>query len=157
MDKQLPERSLLRGVFLTQNRKLMKVEEQERNRVDIGVYSLIHFMPVLLLQELCSLGGRRSMAAQRTHRELAPSYAAGKVPVPSGRECHWETRRPLPCSLQRSSRGVVVAGFGPLQQQSHAMSVCTPTERGSLSPCSPFAYEFKQLSIPVCLARGRQS
>ena len=95
------------------------------------------------------------MAAQRTHRELAPSFAAGKVPVPSGRECHWETRRPLPCSLQRSSRGVVVAGFGPLQQQSHAMSVCTPTEWGSLSPCPPFGFEFKQLwktvKVPIVL------
>ena len=94
-------------------------EEQGRHRS-----SLIPSMPAFLLQVLCSSGGRRSMAAQRTHRELAPSYAAGKVPVPSGRECHWETRRPLPCSLQRSSRGVVVAGFGPLQQQRHAVSIC---------------------------------
>ena len=37
--------------------------------------------------------GRKSMATQWTHRELAPRYAAGKVPVPWGRECHWETGR----------------------------------------------------------------
>ena len=42
------------------------------------------------------------MATQQTHRELAPKYAAGKVPVPWGRECHWETRRPLLWSRQRS-------------------------------------------------------
>ena len=40
------------------------------------------------------LGGRGSTATQPTHRELAPKHAAGKVPVPWGRECHWETRRP---------------------------------------------------------------
>ena len=28
---------------------------------------------------------------QPTHRELAPEHAAGKVPVPLGRECQWET------------------------------------------------------------------
>ena len=38
--------------------------------------------------------GRKSMATQRTHRELAPRYAAGKVLVPWGRKCHWETGRP---------------------------------------------------------------
>ena len=42
------------------------------------------------------------MATQQTHRELAPKYAAGKVPVPWGRKCHWETRRPLLWSRQRS-------------------------------------------------------
>ena len=61
------------------------------------------------------LGGRTSMATQQTHRELAPKYAAGKVPVPWGRKCHWETRRPLPWSRQRSFGGVVVLVFGPLQ------------------------------------------
>ena len=70
------------------------------------------------------LGGRTSMATQQTHRELAPKYAAGKVPVPWGRKCHWETRRPLLWSRQRSFGGVVVLVFGPLQQQSYAMSVC---------------------------------
>ena len=37
-------------------------------------------------------GGRGSTATQPTHRELAPQHAAGKVPVPLGRECHWETK-----------------------------------------------------------------
>ena len=36
-------------------------------------------------------GGRGSTATQPTHRELAPEHAAGKVPVPLGRECQWET------------------------------------------------------------------
>ena len=70
------------------------------------------------------LGGRTSMATQQTHRELAPKYAAGKVPVPWGRKFHWETRRPLLWSRQRSFGGVVVLVFGSLQQQSYAMSVC---------------------------------
>ena len=57
----------------------------------------------------CSFwGGRTSMATQRTHRELAPRYAAGKVPVPWGRECHWETRRPWLWSRHRSTCWVVV-------------------------------------------------
>ena len=48
------------------------------------------------LHSTCSafFAGRKSMAAQRTHRELAPTYAAGKVLVPWGRKCHWETGRP---------------------------------------------------------------
>ena len=48
------------------------------------------------LHSTCSafFGGRKSMAAQRTHRELAPTYAAGEVLVPWGRKCHWETGRP---------------------------------------------------------------
>ena len=50
-----------------------------------------------------SLEGRGSMATQRTHREFAPRYAAGKVPVPWGRECHWETRRPWLRSRHRST------------------------------------------------------
>ena len=37
------------------------------------------------------IGGRGSTATQPTHRELAPEHAAGKVPVPLGRECQWET------------------------------------------------------------------
>ena len=64
------------------------------------------------------------MATQQTHRELAPKYAAGKVPVPWGRKCHWETRRPLPGAVSEAFGGVVVLVFGPLQQQSYAMSVC---------------------------------
>ena len=64
------------------------------------------------LHSICSfLGGRTSMATQRTHRELAPRYAAGKVPVPWGRECHWETRRPWLWSRHRSTRWVVVLGL----------------------------------------------
>ena len=54
---------------------------------------------------------RKSMATQRTHRELAPRYAAGKVPVPWGRKCHWETGRPWHSSHQRSTSGVVVLVF----------------------------------------------
>ena len=64
------------------------------------------------------------MATQQTHRELAPKYAAGKVPVPWGRKCHWETRRPLPGAVSEAFGGVVVLVFGPFQQQSYAMSVC---------------------------------
>ncbi|CAJ1395450.1 unnamed protein product [Effrenium voratum] len=41
-----------------------------------------------------SFGGRGSMATQHTDKELAPHKAAGKVLVPLGRECHWETSRP---------------------------------------------------------------
>ncbi|CAJ1353496.1 unnamed protein product [Effrenium voratum] len=48
------------------------------------------------------MGGRGSMATQRTDKELAPDKAAGKVLVPLGRECHWETSRPGFRSLQRS-------------------------------------------------------
>ena len=33
------------------------------------------------------VGGRRSTASQRTHKEVTPIFAAGKVPVPLGREC----------------------------------------------------------------------
>ena len=49
-----------------------------------------------------SFGGRGSMATQHTDKELAPHKAAGKVLVPLGRECHWETSRPGFRSLQRS-------------------------------------------------------
>ena len=64
------------------------------------------------LHGICSfLGGRTSMATQRTHRELAPRYAAGKVPVPLGRECHWETRRPWLWSRHRNTCWVVVLGL----------------------------------------------
>ena len=64
------------------------------------------------LHSICSFfGGRTSMATQRTHRELAPRYAAGKVPVPWGRECHWETRRPWLWSRHRSTCWVVVLGL----------------------------------------------
>ena len=67
----------------------------------------------LELHSTCSafFGGRKSMAAQRTHRELAPTYAAGKVLVPWGRKCHWETGRPWLWGLQRSNRRVVVLVF----------------------------------------------
>ena len=40
--------------------------------------------------------GRGSTISQRTNEELAPSYAAGKVPVPQGRECQRETARLWP-------------------------------------------------------------
>ncbi|CAE8644794.1 unnamed protein product [Polarella glacialis] len=40
--------------------------------------------------------GRGSTASQRTDGELAPIHAAGKVPVPCGRECQRETARPQP-------------------------------------------------------------
>ncbi|CAE8617423.1 unnamed protein product [Polarella glacialis] len=40
--------------------------------------------------------GRGSTASQRTDGELAPIHAAGKVPVPWGRECQRETARPQP-------------------------------------------------------------
>ena len=43
------------------------------------------------------LGGRGSTASQRAHGELAPNYAAGKVPVPWGRECQQETAGPEAC------------------------------------------------------------
>ncbi|CAJ1353494.1 unnamed protein product [Effrenium voratum] len=83
------------------------------------------------------MGGRGSMATQGTDRELAPDKAAGKVLVPLGRECHWETSRPGFRSLQRSFFAEVwFLSTGHLQQQSYAMSVSpTPTERGSLSSC----------------------
>ena len=51
------------------------------------------------------------MATQRTHREFAPRYAVGKVPVPWGRECHWETRRSWLWKRQRSTCWVVVLGL----------------------------------------------
>ena len=53
-------------------------------------------------QHAALMGGRGSMATQRTDKELAPDKAAGKVLVPLGRECHWETSRPGFRSLQRS-------------------------------------------------------
>ena len=138
MDKQLPEHSLLGDVLQQQT-----IQDSERWRNNRGVRSTLEpldsFHAYLLVVGTLQFREQEKRCRAATHRELAPSYAAGKVPVPSGRECHWETRRPLPCSLQRSSRGVVVVGFGPLQQQSHAMSVCTPTKRGSLSPCPPSA------------------
>ena len=63
---------------------------------------------------VCSLEGRRSTATQWTHKEFAPKNAAGKVPVPWGRECHWETRRPKPWNRQRCATcGVVVLGVWP--------------------------------------------
>ncbi|CAE8683249.1 unnamed protein product [Polarella glacialis] len=40
--------------------------------------------------------GRGSTASQGTDGELAPIHAAGKVPVPCGRECQRETARPQP-------------------------------------------------------------
>eukprot|EP00440_Ansanella_granifera_P059468 gb/GFBE01064456.1/.p1 GENE.gb/GFBE01064456.1/~~gb/GFBE01064456.1/.p1 ORF type:complete len:126 (+),score=9.54 gb/GFBE01064456.1/:1-378(+) len=46
-------------------------------------------------------GGRGSTASQRTDGELAPENAAGKVPVPMGRECQRETARSRPWFLQR--------------------------------------------------------
>ena len=51
------------------------------------------------------------MATQRTHREFAPRYAVGKVPVPWSRECHWETRRSWLWKRQRSTCWVVVLGL----------------------------------------------
>ncbi|CAJ1353493.1 unnamed protein product [Effrenium voratum] len=69
------------------------------------------------------MGGRGSMATQGTDRELAPDKAAGKVLVPLGRECHWETSRPGFRSLQRSFFAEVwFLSTGHLQQQSYAMS-----------------------------------
>ena len=67
-------------------------------------------------------GGRGSTATQPTHRELAPEHAAGKVPVPLGRECQWET------TGQRLKLAVKLCvelfrlGAGHLQQHSHAVS-----------------------------------
>ena len=50
-----------------------------------------------------SLGGRGNTASQRTHREIAPFIAAGKVPVPLGRECQQETVR---CQCRHQQRSL---------------------------------------------------
>ena len=63
------------------------------------------------------------VGARRTHRELAPTYAAGKVLVPWGRKCHWETGRPWLWAYSEANAELWSWCFGPLQQQSHAMSV----------------------------------
>jgi len=39
-------------------------------------------------------GSRGSTGSQRSYGELAPTHAAGKVPVPLGRDCQWETTGP---------------------------------------------------------------
>ena len=54
--------------------------------------------------------GRKSMATQWTHRELAPRYAAGKVPVPWGRECHWGDRKTA--TLEPSAKHMWSCGSG---------------------------------------------
>ena len=59
-------------------------------------------------------GGRGSTAAQPTNRELAPDHAAGKVPVPWGRKCQWETTRPAPKACSEASCGAVLSWSWPL-------------------------------------------
>ena len=81
-------------------------------------------------------GGRGSTATQPTHRELAPEHAAGKVPVPLGRECQWET------TGQRLKLAVKLC----VELFARELATCSstvmpralarvPTERGSFSPC----------------------
>ena len=79
------------------------------------------------------------MASQRTHREFAPGIAAGKVPVPWGRECQREiARRGLFMRGEASSR-VSMASHSRSQQHRHTMSVVhAPAESmGSRSPSQP--------------------
>ena len=78
------------------------------------------------------------MATQRTHREFAPRYAAGKVPVPWGRKCHWETGRPWhQRAISEAQVELWFWCFGPLQQQSHAVSVCKNANRTGLTLSMP--------------------
>ena len=89
---------------------------------------------------VCSLEGRRSTATQWTHKEFAPKNAAGKVPVPWGRECHWETRRPKRwnrqrCYMRSCGSGRLALCNSKVMPWAFAKM---PTERGSLSSCSPF-------------------
>ena len=63
------------------------------------------------------------MASQRTHREFAPGIAAGKVPVPWGRECQREiARRGLFMRGEASSR-VSLCSHSHSQHHSHTMGV----------------------------------
>jgi len=95
---------------------------------------------------VCSLEGRRSTATQWTHKEFAPKNAAAKVPVPWGRECHWETRRPKRwnrqrCYMRSCGSGRLALCNSKVMPWAFAKM---PTERGSLSSCSPFA------SVYIC-------
>ena len=76
------------------------------------------------LHSICSfLGGRTSMATQRTHRELAPRYAAGKSPC-LGAESATGRPEDLDSGADIEAHAELwFLGFGPLQQQSYAMSV----------------------------------
>ena len=63
------------------------------------------------------------MAAQRTHRELAPTYAVGKSSCLGAESA---TGRPEDLDFGAYSEANAELWswcFGPLQQQSHAMSV----------------------------------
>ena len=82
------------------------------------------------------LADAKRRSTQPTHRELAPQHAAGKVPVPWGRECHWETKRPAPEACSEALCRAVWQGAGHLQKHSHAVSTrLGANERGSFSPC----------------------
>ena len=65
------------------------------------------------LHSTCSafFGGRKRLAAQRTHRELAPTYAAGKVLVPWGRSA---TGRPEDLDFGLTAKQTQSCGPGVL-------------------------------------------
>merc|ERR1712083_299044 len=69
-----------------------------------------------------SNGGRGNTASQRTCGEHAPIHAVGKVPVPLGRECQWETTKSWPSCCSDASGGAAQTGLGFLPQHSHAVS-----------------------------------
>merc|ERR1712137_755239 len=82
-------------------------------------------------------GGRGSTASQRTNGELAPDDAAGKVPVPLGRDA---SGRPRGLGFNASSEafcGALAKRLGPVAaaQACREHSLRVPTERGSLSSC----------------------
>jgi len=53
---------------------------------------------------------------------LLPFCAVGKVPVPLGRECRWETKTPWPHCGSEAEGGAGTGGSGNLSQHSHAVS-----------------------------------
>ena len=91
------------------------------------------------LHSTCSafFGGRKSMAAQRTHRELAPTYAVGKSSCLGAESA---TGRPEDLDFGAYSEANAELWywcFGPLQQQSHAMSVFKNANRTGLTLSMP--------------------
>ena len=106
--------------------------------------------------------GRKSMATQWTHRELAPRYAAGKSPCLGAESA---TGRPEDRDTRAISEAQVELWFwcfGPLQQQSHAMSVCKNANRTGLTLSMPSSNRclaearFKQIFLDASIGKTNQ-